>query len=175
MNLFEYPMYPRVPPRCPQVQVLVDSVVGCLPVYRDAQHLALPTVRPSALWVEAVLADRYDTLGIPVRTSYAEATFSGCTWDTTLTFATRVSWDGLTLAGMGRAWPGYLRYTCWGQHGICECSPPCRVCTLRRWAGDPRQSPTADHAHTLSPPHGLPPCPRFLHSTATWTTRPSWR
>uniref|UniRef100_A0A1D2AFT8 phosphatidylinositol 3-kinase n=2 Tax=Auxenochlorella protothecoides TaxID=3075 RepID=A0A1D2AFT8_AUXPR len=72
-----------------QVQVLVDSVVGCLPVYRDAQHLALPTVRPSALWVEAVLADRYDTLGIPVRTSYAEATFSGCTWDTTLTFATR--------------------------------------------------------------------------------------
>ncbi|RMZ56798.1 hypothetical protein APUTEX25_002887, partial [Auxenochlorella protothecoides] len=71
------------------VQVLVDSVVGCLPVYRDAQHLALPTVRPSALWVEAVLADRYDTLGIPVRTSYAEATFSGCTWDTTLTFATR--------------------------------------------------------------------------------------
>ncbi|KFM26153.1 Phosphatidylinositol 3-kinase, root isoform [Auxenochlorella protothecoides] len=89
MNLFEYPMYPRVPPRCPQVQVLVDSVVGCLPVYRDAQHLALPTVRPSALWVEAVLADRYDTLGIPVRTSYAEATFSGCTWDTTLTFATR--------------------------------------------------------------------------------------
>lgn len=75
-----------------QVQLSVDSLVGVLPAYQEAVDLCRSSVRPSALLVEAVLADRYDTFGVPLRTHYAEASFQGCSWDSSLSFCVRVRW-----------------------------------------------------------------------------------
>eukprot|EP00887_Chlorella_sp_A99_P006299 scaffold3.g6299.t1 len=67
------------------VQVCVDRLQGCLPVYREAERRGAP-VRPSALQVEARLCSYGEVLGIPARTQYAEADWSGASWCAWLSF-----------------------------------------------------------------------------------------
>lgn len=48
-------------------------------------------VRPSALYATATLCDKFDILSAPSRTHFAEAGGDGCSWDSWLTFAPKVS------------------------------------------------------------------------------------
>lgn len=76
-------------PRAPallQVQVRVDRLLGCLPA--DAQDPA-GEPRPAALCVEGRLCSYGEALGIPARTTWAEAGAGGgaaAPWDTWLAF-----------------------------------------------------------------------------------------
>lgn len=186
-----------------QVQLVVESLVGCLPVYREAQDLGQATVRPSALWVEAVLADRYDTLGMPARTAYAEAGFTGCTWNTVLTFVSRVGRVGGAAVGArqaarfvraeglcwarrarrragcmrpapgARGWFGGRRRGVAGRGGA---APACRVAGVScAWRGLGCAVLHSSPSHTPALRPRLWPRRRLVCSTLSWTTRRNWR
>ena len=70
-----------------QVQLRIDSLVGRIPAYQDPERAPGGCVRPSALYVTAVLCDEYGVHGVASRTQYSEAEEEGCSWDYLLTFA----------------------------------------------------------------------------------------
>jgi phosphatidylinositol 3-kinase len=70
-----------------QVQLRVDKLLGCIPAYRDPELAPEGFVRPSALYIAAVLCDEFGALGIASITHYAEADNEGCSWDSLLSFA----------------------------------------------------------------------------------------
>jgi len=65
----------------------VDKLLGCIPAYRDPELAAEGFVRPSALYIAAVLCEEFGALGIASITHYSEADNDGCIWDSLLSFA----------------------------------------------------------------------------------------
>ena len=88
-----------------QVQVCVERLTGCLPVYREAESRG-EAVRPSALAVEALLVSYDEVLGTAARTTYAEADFSGTSWGCWLGFPIKV---GRAALATSCSPPSYLR------------------------------------------------------------------
>ncbi len=61
--------------------------MGCIPAYQDPELAPEGFVRPSALYIAAVLCDEFGALGIASQTHYSEADSDGCVWDSLLSFA----------------------------------------------------------------------------------------
>jgi phosphatidylinositol 3-kinase len=64
----------------------VDKLVGCIPAYANLD-LQPEGIRPSALYIEALLSSDGQVIAIPARSRHAEANPLGCSWDSAaLTF-----------------------------------------------------------------------------------------
>lgn len=70
-----------------QVQLRVDKLIGRIPAYEDPELAPGGIVRPSALYLAAVLCDVHGPLGIAAHTHYSEAEEGGCQWESLLSFA----------------------------------------------------------------------------------------